>query len=148
VSYTISDAQGTKTFTGTVSGGSVSGSWEGTVLGQPESGTWRADLVTRAILDVSGSWTVFWTEQGGQSGTATVAISMAADGLITGTYDPGYEPVATASGRLYGYGLTLSVVESGRTIYFDATVEETGTTASGSWFDSDGYSGDWQATKS
>ena len=146
VSYTISNALATITSTGTVSGGYVAGSWDGTVLGQPESGTWRADLVTRAIVNVSGNWSIDWTESGGLSGTAAAALTMAADGTITGTYDPGYGPAVAVTGRLHGYALTLTVEESDRTIVIDATVAATGTSASGTWFDSDGYSGGWEAT--
>ena len=146
VSYTISNALATITSTGTVSGGHMEGSWQGTALGQPVSGTWRAELASRAIVDVSGNWSIDWTESGGLSGTAAAALTMAADGTITGTYDPGYGPAVAVTGRLHGYALTLTVEESDRTIVIDATVAATGTSASGTWFDSDGYSGGWEAT--
>ncbi len=101
-------------------------------------------------VDVSGIWSVDWFEDGGMSGTATADLAMDPDGTITGTYDPDYGGPVVATGSLYGYDLTLTVVETSpldRTITLLATVNAAGTSATGTWSDTVGNTGTWDAAK-
>lgn len=140
---------------GIVTGDTMSGTWSATVEIAPGvmmdiAGTWRADLDTRALVDVSGIWSVDWSEDGGPSGISTADLTMAPDGTITGTYDPDYAGPVPATGSLYGYDLTLTVVEASpldRTITFLATVDATGMNATGTWSDTVGNTGEWDAAR-
>lgn len=141
----------TTTMTGTVSGTHMEGTFTTTfTAGGSEEGTWWADLVTRALVDVSGDWDIDWWVDGGSSGWATAALTMAADGTITGTYNASYGGPYPVTGILHGYGITLTVVEDtpwDRTITMIGRVNEPGTSTTGTWSDTMGNSGDWDATK-
>ncbi len=132
--------------TGILVGDTMMGGWVGTGGGDPIVGTWSATLTTRALVDVSGTWNSVDDLAVGSSGTTTATLSMNAAGSVTGFYDPSgdNDPV---TGEVYGFDLTLTVEESGRTITIDATLDAAGTSASGTWSDSDGESDGWLATK-
>ena len=68
-------------------------------------------------------------------------VVMQPDGSITGTYDG-----MPASGLVSGYNFSMTIIDSDRTIYVDAIVDAGGTTATGTWHDTDGYSGGWDAS--
>ncbi len=140
-------------YTGTVSGTHMEGTWVSSPGGA--TGTWRADLASRACVDVTGVWDNNWSlTGGGLSGTAVADLTMAADGSVTGTYTPDYEPVPfPVTGNMYGYQVTLVVDETGgtydRITTLVGTVDDTGAamTAVGTWSDTQDNTGDWDGTK-
>jgi hypothetical protein len=140
-------------YTGTASATHMEGTWENSTFST--TGTWRADLASRACVDVTGIWDDNWSlTGGGLLGTAVADLTMAGDGSITGDYTPGYEAVPfPATGNVYGYQVTLVVDESGgtydRIITLVGTVDDTGAamTALGTWSDTQGNGGDWDGTR-
>ncbi len=134
--------------TGVVTGDVMMGAWVAAAGGGAiPGGTWRATLLSPALVDVSGTWNNVDDLQVGSSGTTTADLSMDADGNVTGIYDPA-GAASLVTGEVYGLDLTLTVVETSpvdRTITIVATLDAAGTSASGTWSDTDGNSGDWDA---
>ena len=132
--------------TGVVTGDTMMGVWVAAAGGGAiPGGTWRAVLLSPALVDVTGTWDVDYVEDG-SPGTATATLMMDVDGNVGGTYFAG-AGLFGVTGEVSGLELTLTVVEADRTITIDATLDASGTPATGSWSDTDGNSGDWDAAK-
>jgi len=91
--------------------------------------------------DVTGTWMIMYEESGFWYGPLYANVVMQPDGSITGTYDG-----MPASGSVSGHKFSMTVIDSGRTIYVHAVIDTGGTAATGTWHDTDGYSGDWNAS--
>jgi len=138
------------TFLGTVTGGHMEGTFvaETAPVGTPTAsasatGTWRAELVTRALVNVTGTWTVTFEWGGSWSPGNDAVLAMAADGTVTGTYGS-----STITGTVHGYDLDMTIDDgAGYVIWVDATVDGMLNHASGTWLDSDGDGGDWVADR-
>jgi hypothetical protein len=118
-------------------GTTASGTWENT---DGTSGTWSITPTPPAgpAVDVSGSWDTLIDGAAGEA----VVLTMAGDGTITGTSGSG-----TVTGSLSGYTIELSIdYGSGDVTDLSGTVNPAGTTASGTWENTDGSSGDWSIT--
>lgn len=94
-------------------------------------------------VDVTGSWDVevefmtVWYAWG------TATLTMAVDGTVTGTLGSD-----TVTGRVSGYTINLTLDDGfGYKVYLSGTVDPSGTSAAGTWHDTDGDGGDWVVTK-
>jgi hypothetical protein len=98
------------------------------------------------LVDVTGTWDVEF-EAGGSLYFGTAVLAMDVDGNVTGT-ETDIHGDGTVTGRVSGYNISLTVdYGGGYRGFVTATIDPSGSPATGTWVDSDGFSGTWGATK-
>lgn len=148
ISFSFADSDGvTKSSTGTVAasdGSTMSGTWTKT---NGQSGTWHAVIGSvNPLASAAGNWNMVQTTSGvaGEQGLGLFTFTQSGFG-VAGTTSDG-KPIIGAIGRL---DITFFWVDAdGVTHTFTGIITADSTSMSGTWYDTNGKSGTWSATKS
>ncbi len=145
ISFSFVGSDGaTNSWSGTVAaadGSTMSGTWTAT---NNQTGTWHGVINLAPQANAAANWNVFQTATGGnEQGLGLFTLTQSGNGIAGTTADA--KSIIGAIGRL---DITFFWVDAnGVTQTFTGIITTDGSSMSGTWYDTNGKSGTWRATK-